>query len=121
VPGSLEDEVTLPARVVVERLPKEYQLESLEPEQVEVTLTGRRRDLLLARQTDVVARIDALLVKLGRRNFELSPDAVTVPTGVEVVRIFPGRVKLTVVGGAPAPAPEAPLPVAPLPEAPPGL
>jgi len=97
VPGSQEGEITLPAQVVVERLPKEFRLEALEPEQVQVTLAGRRRDLLLARQTDVVARIDALLVKLGRRNFELEPDSVSRPAGVDVVRISPGRVKLSVV------------------------
>ena len=50
VPGSREIEVTLPARVVVERLPKEFRLEKVAPEEVEVTLTGRRRDLLLARR-----------------------------------------------------------------------
>jgi uncharacterized protein (TIGR00159 family) len=110
VPGSQEGEMTLPAQVVVERLPKAYRLEALEPEQVQVTLSGRRRDLLLARQTDVVARIDALLVKLGRRNFELSADSVIRPAGVEVVRISPGRVKLSVVE-EPAPAPE-PAPAA---------
>lgn len=111
VPGSQEGEVTLPARVVVERLPKEFVLEALEPEQVQVTLSGRRRDLLMARQTDVVARIDALLVKLGRRNFELSADSVTRPEGVEVVRIQPGRVRLSVVqapAAQPAPAAEPP-------------
>ncbi|HVH16659.1 MAG TPA: hypothetical protein VNF72_00035, partial [Myxococcota bacterium] len=68
----------------------------VEPEEVKVTLAGRRRDLLLARGA-VEARIDALLVKLGRRSFEISPDEVSRPAGVEVVEIVPARVRLTVV------------------------
>lgn len=96
VPGSREIEVSLPARVVVERLPSEYRLDKVAPEEVKVTLAGRRRDLLLARGA-VEARIDALLVKLGRRSFEISPDEVSRPAGVEVVEIVPSRVRLTVV------------------------
>jgi uncharacterized protein (TIGR00159 family) len=95
VPGSRKIEVTLPARVVIDRLPKEYRLEKVSPEEVEVTLSGRRRDLLLA--SNVEARIDALLVKLGRRSFEISPAEVNRPTGVDVVEIAPSRVRLTVV------------------------
>jgi diadenylate cyclase len=105
VPGAREAEVTLPARVVVERLPEDYRLESVAPEVVEVTLSGRRRDLLLARG-NIEAKIDALLVKLGRRSFEITADDVSRPAGVEVVRISPARVRLNVAseGGA---APEA--------------
>jgi hypothetical protein len=121
--------VTLPARVVVERLPSEYRLDKVAPEVVEVTLSGRRRDLLLARGA-LEARIDALLVKLGRRSFEISPDEVSRPAGVQVVEIAPARVRLTVVDESTPPAlevPEAlrlPEPVAPpeaaaLPSAPP--
>jgi len=104
VPGSRKIEVTLPARVVVDRLPKEYRLDKVSPEEVEVTLSGRRRDLLLA-SGNVEARIDALLVRLGRRSFEISPAEVTRPSGVDVVEIAPSRVRLTVVdttgGGEP--------------------
>ena len=96
VPGSRKIEVTLPARVVVDRLPKEYRLEKVSPEEVEVTLSGRRRDLLLA-SGNVEARIDALLVKLGRRSFEISPAEVNRPANVDVVEIAPSRVRLTVV------------------------
>lgn len=113
VPGSREIQVTLPARVVVERLPKEFRLEKVAPEEVEVTLAGRRRDLLLARG-NVEAKIDALLVKLGRRSFEISPDEVSRPSGVEVVRIAPSRVRLTIVDETPV-APEAAPPAEPPP------
>jgi uncharacterized protein (TIGR00159 family) len=117
VPGSREIQVTLPARVVVERLPKEFQLEAVAPEEVEVTLEGRRRDLLLARRSNVVARIDALLVKLGRRSFEITANEVSRPAGVDVVRIEPARVRLTVAEGEgePEAAPDSPAPAAELP------
>lgn len=95
VPGATRVVVTVPARVAVENLPQAYELESVDPDHVEVTLSGRRRDLLLA-PNDMVVRVDALLVELGRRTFELDPNHVKRPAGVEVEGIEPGRVKISV-------------------------
>jgi uncharacterized protein (TIGR00159 family) len=110
VPGSREGEVTLVAPVVVERLPSEYRLEGVDPQQVQITLSGRRRDLLLASQGSVEARIDALLVKLGRRTFEITEAEIVRPAGVEVVSVAPPRVRLNIVDEASAPPSAPPAP-----------
>ena len=104
VPGATHVVRKVPARVVVENLPRAFVLESVEPEQVEVTLSGRRRDLLLA-PTDTAVRVDALLVELGRRTFELEHDRVKRPVSVEVEAIEPARVKISVRSRDEAPAP----------------
>lgn len=96
IPGATEVDVTLPARVVVENLPQDFVLETVEPDTVEVTLSGRRRDLLLAPK-ELAVRIDALLAELGRRTFELDYNRVKRPANVDVRSIAPGRVKISIV------------------------
>ncbi len=93
--GATQGVVTVPARVLVENLPEAYELENVEPERVDVTLSGRRRDLLLAR-SDLLVRVDVLLVELGRRTFELDRSKVACPASVEVEAIEPARVKISV-------------------------
>jgi hypothetical protein len=105
VPGATHVVRTVPARIVVENLPRDFVLESIEPEQVEVTLSGRRRDLLLA-PADTAVRVDALLAELGRRTFELDRDKVRHPANLEVEAIDPPRVKISVrARGEAAPPP----------------
>jgi hypothetical protein len=41
-------------------------------------------------------RVDALLVELGRRTFEVSPSQVQHPEDVEVLEVKPAQVKLSV-------------------------
>lgn len=95
VPGSVVTEVTLEAPVVVEKLPDGWRLDAVEPAEVAVTLSGRRRDVLLASEEEIVVRLDALLVKLGRRTFEVDPDAVRAPPGLTPLRVDPARVRLS--------------------------
>ncbi|MNC97978.1 hypothetical protein D3C83_158120 [compost metagenome] len=38
--------------------------------------------------------VDALLVQLGRRTFEISPESVVHPSGVQVKSVEPDRLKL---------------------------
>src|SRR5881628_2904554 len=47
VPGSALTEVTVPAAVKVTNLPDDLEIESVEPTEVQVTLRGLRRDLVL--------------------------------------------------------------------------
>jgi uncharacterized protein (TIGR00159 family) len=96
VPGSVVTEVEVEAPVVVSKLPPELRLESVEPQQVKVRLSGRRRDLVLARDGSVEVRIDADLARLGRRTFELTPALVERPEGLEVTSIRPDRVKISI-------------------------
>jgi uncharacterized protein (TIGR00159 family) len=96
VPGSVVTEAEVEAAVVVEKLPEEFRLEAIDPETVTVRLTGRRRDLMLARQGQIEVRVDALLARLGRRSFTVSPDLVAHPEGLEVTSVRPGRVKISI-------------------------
>jgi uncharacterized protein (TIGR00159 family) len=104
VPGSVVTEVEVEAPVVVEKLPEEFRLETVEPGIVTVRLAGRRRDLVLARRGAVEVRVDALLSRLGRRTFPLTPELVEHPEGLEVTSIRPDRVKIS-IGTAEPPAP----------------
>jgi uncharacterized protein (TIGR00159 family) len=106
VPGSVVTEVEVEAPVVVEKLPGEFRLETIDPEVVTVRLTGRRRDLVLASNGAVEVRVDALLVRLGRRTFPLTPELVDRPEGLEVTSIRPDRVKIS-IGSAEAAQPSA--------------
>jgi diadenylate cyclase len=103
VPGSTVVTTTLAAPVVVENLPSELRIEAIDPPSVQVSLTGRRRDLLFLSSNDVSVRVDAYLAKLGRRSFELDPDRVTRPNGADVASLEPERVRIAVAAAEPEP------------------
>jgi diadenylate cyclase len=106
VPGSGLVETERPARIVVENLPPGWELESVDPPEVEVGISGRWRDVLFVGDDDLRVRIDAFLVQLGRRTFDLSLDRVDHPASIEVHSLEPGRVRLQVVERKPeSPAP----------------
>ncbi|MBE0617818.1 MAG: DNA integrity scanning protein DisA nucleotide-binding domain protein, partial [Proteobacteria bacterium] len=95
VPGSSVVEAVRGARVVVENLPVGYTLESIEPERVEVTLSGPRRAIYFAPPDQVQVRIDAFLAQLGRRTFQVTPNQVDHPPGIEVLGVSPGQVRIS--------------------------
>ena len=107
VPGSVVTEFEVDAPVVVEKLPAELRLEGIEPEHVRIRLSGRRRDLVLARNGTVEVRVDALLARLGRRTFQITAALVEHPEGLEVTSIRPDRVKISIgkAEGAEEPTP----------------
>jgi len=106
VPGSALTEVTVPASVTVTNLPDDLDLESVEPTEVQVTLRGLRRDLVLSEPDQVAVRVDAYLARMGRRTFALEEDSVRRPEGLDVVAVHPERVKVSLrpAGGSPPPA-----------------
>ena len=96
VPGAMVQESAHPVRVTVENIPQGYTLESVKPETVEVTVAGKRWELLLARRVDFQLVIDAGLVSLGRRTFQVSSESVRHTTDLEVRGVKPKQVKLVV-------------------------
>lgn len=96
VPGATVAEVVRVAPVVVDKLPSGFELESVEPEEVKVTLSGLRRDLFFSSSDQLEVRIDALLVQLGRRTFQVAEENVQRPHGLDVVSVEPGQVVLSV-------------------------
>jgi uncharacterized protein (TIGR00159 family) len=110
VPGSSVTAVTHRVPVVVNNLPRGYALEGIDPPEIEVTLEGRRRDVYLVNRASLGVRLDALLVKLGRRTFEITPASLEHPPSLTVVRVVPEHVRLSVLqeeekGAQPSPAP----------------
>jgi len=98
VPGSTVGEFQRSIPVVIENLPPGYAIESVEPTEVDVVFEGRRRDLYLAgQQAKLEVHVDALLVQLGRRSFDVGPEDVQHPEGVTPLRVNPTRIKLNVV------------------------
>ncbi|MDJ0847960.1 MAG: diadenylate cyclase [Myxococcota bacterium] len=96
VPGSAVDRVSRPVSIEVANLPPGFELSGVEPPAVEVTFEGRRRDVFLATPSSMSVRIDAILVQLGRRTFQLDADQVVHPDELSVVDIAPGKVRLSV-------------------------
>jgi len=103
VPGSTVAEVVRTAPVVVDKLPSGFELESVDPESVNVTVQGLRRDLIFQSREAIVVRLDALLVKLGRRTFQIDASNIRTPAGLEVVDVDPPQVVLSVRSNEPAP------------------
>ncbi|HKA14036.1 MAG TPA: diadenylate cyclase [Myxococcota bacterium] len=95
VPGSAPTEVTVPAAVKVTNLPDDLEIESVEPTEVQVTLRGLRRDLVLSDPDQVSVRVDGFLARMGRRTFAISEDSVRRPEALDVVAVHPERVKVS--------------------------
>lgn len=96
VPGAALQQVTYPVNVAIENLPEGYALESVTPSSVQVTVEGRRRDLHLGSRGKVSVHIDAFLAQLGRRTFEIGPEEIESPPELEVIRIEPGKVRISI-------------------------
>ena len=94
------EEAVLQARVDVENVPEGYALTDVSPQEVEVEVAGPRWamlwSMLLASDADFQVVIDADLVRLQRRTFEVSAQSVRHATELEIKSIKPDKVKLTV-------------------------
>ncbi len=96
VPGSQAVTRTVPVPVQVENLPPGYVLEAVSPQTVRITVSGPRRTLFFLDPEALEVRLDAFLVREGRRTFEVTPSAIIRPTSLEVRQVNPSRVLLTV-------------------------
>jgi uncharacterized protein (TIGR00159 family) len=96
VPGSETAEATFAVPVQVENLPPGYELLDHEPREVRVTVAGLRRDLVFLQPNRLRVNVDAFLVQLGRRSFEIPAQSVKHPAAFTVVAVEPERVTLKV-------------------------
>ena len=83
-------------RAGFENLPDGYALVGVEPDSVEVTFKGVRRELVLEDMDDVRVHVDALLVELGRRTFQVLPEAIDHPEALDVVDVEPKQIRVSV-------------------------
>lgn len=95
VPGSQTVERKFALPVVVDNLPEGYQLEKVEPPNVDVTLSGPRRAYLLLGSGSLEVHVDALAASLGRRTFEIAAADVRRPEALGVEAMDPPRVRLS--------------------------
>lgn len=96
VPGAQTIEVPYDVPIVVQNVPEGFVLERVEPDHAKVVLGGPRRGFVFVAPGDVGVEIDAIVVALGRRTFELGEPQVRKPAGLQLVRVDPPRVKLAV-------------------------
>ena len=87
-------------------MPAGFVVEKVDPEEVTVTASGPRRTLLFTDAADFELDVDAILLQLGRRGFDVDNGDVKHPQGVNVLAVKPNRVNLSVR----APAGTATLP-----------
>jgi uncharacterized protein (TIGR00159 family) len=95
VPGSRPKLLTLDIPVRVINLPPGYVLESTQPPEVEVILSGPARTFYFFDTANVVANLDATLSQFGRRTFELTSQSIDRPLEVTVELIRPSKIKLS--------------------------
>jgi diadenylate cyclase len=95
VPGSsvVEFEREVPVNVI--GIPPGYALEAVEPTRVTVAMEGQLRDVFMLDSSRLQIRVDAILVELGRRTFVLTPENVVHPDSVDVRRLEPDSVKVS--------------------------
>jgi DNA integrity scanning protein DisA with diadenylate cyclase activity len=96
VPGSRVTQATFVVPVQLENVPPGYDVGSVSPRQVKVTVSGVRRALFFLRPDDLHVEVDAFLAQLGRRTFDVPPQSVKAPPGVVVTAVEPGRVDVSV-------------------------
>jgi DNA integrity scanning protein DisA with diadenylate cyclase activity len=112
VAGSKAGQKTLTVPVLVENIDPAYQVDSIEPEEVKVELSGLQRDLYLIDPADLQLRVDASDVAEGWRTFELTERNVRRDEGLTVRALSPNVVRLTVspaeTNAAQSPPPKVP-------------
>lgn len=96
VAGSKAGQKTLTVPVLVDNIDPAYQVDSVEPEEVEVELSGLQRDLYLIDPADLELRVDAANVAEGWRTFELTERNVRRDERLTVRGLSPNVVRLTV-------------------------
>ena len=97
VPGALVEQEVRDISVTVENMPKGYRLSTVRPEKISLTLSGPRREHILATDADFTITIDALLVELGRRTFKVNSQIIRHPSTLKLIDISPQSVRLSVV------------------------
>jgi hypothetical protein len=95
VPGSRPTDMTFPARVTIANAPADLEVEIIEPTEVEVTLSGMRRDFYLFDPNRLELNIDARNAKVGRRTYSVNDRQVRfVPAALTPQAVDPASVRI---------------------------
>ncbi|MCW5890899.1 MAG: diadenylate cyclase [bacterium] len=104
VPGSRPVTRTFSVPVKVANLPPELQLESVQPAEITMTLTGLRREFYFVSPRLLEVTVDAALARDGRRTFQVVDSELRYPKELALENVEPDAVKLDL---RPTPASEA--------------
>jgi diadenylate cyclase len=96
VPGAriVQRQYSVPVHVM--ELPTGFELEDVDPPDVEVTLRGPARAFYLFNQQQLSVTVDVTLAQFGRRTFDITDQTVRHPQQLTVERTDPSTVKITV-------------------------
>jgi hypothetical protein len=87
--------MTFPARVTIANAPADLEVEIIEPTEVEVTLSGMRRDFYLFDPNRLELNIDARNAKVGRRTYSVNDRQVRfVPAALTPQAVDPASVRI---------------------------
>src|SRR5689334_21321522 len=92
-----EESVERGLRVPLElqQFPPGLELQGDAPALVDVRVRGQSSALARVGAGDIVAVLDLKTAKPGRRLFQLTPEQVRVPFGIEVVQVSPANIALS--------------------------
>ncbi len=95
IAGGKTSEIGLAVPVALQNIPKDIELVGDSVNEVELRLRASPSIVQALDAASVRAEVDLSAVEPGERLFHLTPDAITTPFGVEVVKIQPSQLTLT--------------------------
>lgn len=84
------------APVLVDNVPPSFEVTAVEPKEVEVMLSGPRREFYLLDQSEIEVRVDGFLSAVGRKTFQVRAENVRHPEALSVLDVSPQSVELSV-------------------------
>jgi uncharacterized protein (TIGR00159 family) len=96
VPGARTVENRYSVSVTAVNLPADFELDTIDPPDIEVTLRGPARAFYLFNRQQLAVTIDVTLAQLGRRTFEITEQNVHRPQPLTLERTDPSAVKISV-------------------------
>lgn len=96
VAGSVSIEKTYELSIQIIGLPTDLVLDNVEPEKIVATFLGPRRAFQLSPTSSFGITIDTALAHLGRRTFTIRDQDVHRPSGVELLKLQPKKVRIYV-------------------------
>jgi len=95
VAGQKQAERSLRVALEFQNIPEQLELIGEPPSTADIRVRGASGALGQLRSGDLVASMDVASARVGRRMFHLTPEDVTVPTGIRVLSVVPSTVTLT--------------------------
>lgn len=96
VAAQSNSEVAFLVPVAFKGLPGEMEMAGPLPGEIEIRVAGPKRLINTLSPSHVVAEIDLSGARPGRNTFKISAQNITAPSGIEVVRLRPDSIGLSV-------------------------